>query len=224
MTVLLVSEAFFDSWIPAAAAFLPAMFFYGRRRVRVVREEQKAQIKKQFLYAAGLLSDYLRSGYSIENALVRSQTELREVYGEKSRILEEWKQMAAGLSINRSAEEVFREFGLRSGVEEIRSFADIFGIVKRSGGQLGEVIAAVTEILAGQFEVEEQIETMITAKRFEQKIMNRMPLGILLYIKTASPEFMAVLYEGLTGRLIMGGCLLVYGAAYCWAEKIVRME
>lgn len=224
MLCVMVSEAFFDSLIPAGIAYLPLTFFYSRVRSAAVREAQKAKLKKQFLYAAGLLSDYLRSGYSIENALVRSQAELREVYGEESRIFSEWKLMAAGLGINRSVEEVFHEFGVRSEVEEIRSFSEIFGIVKRSGGQLGEVIGSITEILSGQFAVEEQIETMITAKRFEQKIMNLMPLVILMYIKWASPDFMAAMYEGIVGRLIMAGCLVIYAAAYFWSEQIMKMN
>lgn len=221
---MVISEAFFDSWIPAAVAVVPVGVVYWKAREKAVREQQRAEMKRQFLYAAGLLSDYLKSGYSIENALVRSQAELREMYGENSRILREWRQMAAGLSLSQSAEEVFREFGERSDVEEIRSFAEIFSIVKRSGGQLGEVIGTVSEMLEGQFAVEEQIETMITAKRMEQKIMNVMPLGILLYIKLASPEFMQAMYVGVAGRMIMAGSLVVYAAAYWWSEKIVKME
>lgn len=187
-------------------------------------KRRKKLLLKQFLSAGTLLSDYLRSGYAIEGAVEKSVRELTELWGEQSDIVEEWQRMRIGLSLNRSVEEEFLEFGQRSGVEEIREFAEIFGIVKRSGGQLAEVIYEKMGILQATFAVEEQIENMITAKKYEQRIMDVMPLAIVFYMRLSAPDLLEPLYTTMTGRVVMLACLGVYGVAYFWAERIVRIE
>jgi len=219
-----LSFVFYDSLLPALFLWLPAFFFFAKREVRNLRDKRKEELKKEFLFAAGLLGDYLRSGYSVENAIVSSEKELLQTFGKRSDILREWKGMGTQMKLNMTAEEVFRDFARRSHIQEIRDFSEIFEVVKRSGGQLSEVINRVTDILAESFSVEEQIRTSLAAKKLEQKIMNLMPAGILLYIKVASGELLTVMYESWLGRGVMTGCLILYGAAYVWAEKILKIE
>ena len=45
-------------------------------------------------------------------------------------------------------------FAKRSGIEEIRSFAQIFKAARRSGGQLGMIISHVSEIIGGKIQVQ----------------------------------------------------------------------
>jgi len=219
-----MSFVFYDSLFPALILWLPAFWVYTRREVSGLRDRRKENLKKEFLFAAGLLGDYLRSGYSVENAIQSSEKELLQTFGEGSDILREWRGMGAAMRLNRTAEEVFRDLGRRSHIREINDFAEIFEVVKRSGGRLSEVIERVTDLLTETFAVEEQIKTALAAKQLEQKIMNLMPVGILLYIKVASGELLEVMYSSAMGRLVMSGCLLVYAAAYLWAEKILKIE
>ncbi len=220
----LLSYVFYDSLFPAALAAVPAAFFYLKRVRKQRAEARQEQLKKEFLTGASLLGDYLKSGYSIENAIRGSVNELTEVWGADSDIVAEWNRMGKSMSLSMSAEEAFRDFGQRSGIEQIRDFSEIFSIVKRSGGRLDESVASVTSLLSEQFAAEEQIRTMTAAKRYEQKIMNVMPIGILLYIKLSSPDLLAVMYQTLSGRAVMTACLGLYVAAYFWAERIISIK
>jgi len=222
--LLLFSYVFYNSLLPALLLSIPAFFLYAKRSVKILRDRRKERLKREFLFAAGLLGDYLRSGYSVENAILSSEKELLQAFGEESDILREWRGMGRAMRLNMTAEEVFRDLGRRSHIREINDFAEIFEVVKRSGGQLSEVINRVTEMLAEAFTVEEQIRTTLAAKKLEQKIMNLMPVGILLYIRAGSGDLLLVMYSSILGRLVMTGCLLVYAAAYLWAEKILKIE
>lgn len=220
----LFSYVFYNSLLPVLFIIAPAAVFYLKRVSRRLAESRREQLKKEFLTGASLLGDYLKSGYSIENAIRGSVNELAEVWGENSDIVAEWNRMGKSMSLSMSAEEAFRDFGQRSGIEQIRDFSEIFSIVKRSGGRLDESVAAVTSLLSEQFAAEEQIRTMTAAKRYEQKIMNVMPVGILLYIRMSSPDLLSVMYASLTGRAIMTACLALYIAAYLWAERIISIR
>ena len=220
----LLSYVFYSSLLPMLLLSPAAAVFYLKRERKKRAEARDEQLKKEFLTGASLLGDYLRSGYSIENAIRGSVSELTEVWGEESGIVQEWKRMDKHMSLNMSAEEAFREFGQRTGIEQIREFSEIFSIVKRSGGKLHETVASVTGLLTEQFAVEEQIRTMTAAKRYEQRIMDVMPIGILLYIRMSSPGLLTVMYTTWTGRLVMTLCLGLYIAAYFWAEKISAIK
>ena len=215
---------FYDSLLPVPLLIVPAAVSYLKMVRKRQAEQRREQLKKEFLTGASLLGDYLKSGYSIENAIRGSVNELAEVWGADSDIVAEWNRMGKHMSLSMSAEEAFRDFGQRSGIEQIRDFSEIFTIVKRSGGRLDESVAAVTSLLSEQFAAEEQIRTMTAAKRYEQKIMNVMPVGILLYIRFSSPELLSVMYRSFSGRAIMTGCLGLYILAYYWAERIISIK
>ena len=138
----LLSYVFYSSLLPMLLLSPAAAVFYLKRERKKRAEARDEQLKKEFLTGASLLGDYLRSGYSIENAIRGSVSELTEVWGEESGIVQEWKRMDKHMSLNMSAEEAFREFGQRTGIEQIREFSEIFSIVKRSGGK-GSLWASV---------------------------------------------------------------------------------
>ena len=72
--------------------------------------------------------------------------------------------------------------------------------------------------------IHEDILTMNASKRYEQKVMNMIPFGIILYMNFSSPEFLSTLYTTLLGRITMTGCLAVYILAIYLAERIMRIE
>ena len=223
LAALLVSFVFYGSIFVFPFFFVPALILFFKRTRKNKIEKRKEELKREFLTAATLLGDYLRSGYSVENALIRSERELIAVHGADCDMAKEWRRMAEGLKLNRTVEEVFRDFSKRAGISEIRDFAEIFGIVKRGNGQLGEVISAVTAQLSEQFRAEEQITSMLASKRLELRIMDVVPMFILLYIRLVSPDLLTVMYESFAGRIVMTACLGVYLFAIFLAEKILKL-
>ena len=220
----LVFYVFFDSLLFGAITAVPAALILQKYWRKRKAEQRKERFKKQFLNAVTLLGDYLKSGYSVENAIERSVRELAELWGEESDVVREWRRMAAGLRMAETPENLFRDLGDRSGIDEVRTFSELFGIVKRSGGQLSSVVQRTAERLSEAFQVEEQIRTATASKRFEERIMSVMPLAILLYIRFGSPELLVPLYTTVFGRVFMGACLLVYAGAIVLAGRILKIR
>lgn len=226
MTVfILFSVVFYNSVVFGLALSLPGIYFWQKKTKKKKIEKRKRQLKKEFAKGILLLGDYLRSGYSVENGILKSVPELEELFGKESDLVREWKDASAKLKLNVTPEEIFSDFGKRSQIPEIMEFAELFGTVKRTGGQICEVIGSSAACMTAEFATDEQIETLVTAKKLEQKIMNCMPVGILLYVRITSPDMVSVLYETGTGRILTSVCLVFYLAAVFWAEKLsdIRM-
>ena len=109
-------------------------------------------------------------------------------------------------------------------IEEVKEFAKAFALAKRSGASMPFILQKIASQLVLKVQTQSQIETMLAGKKLEQKIMNLMPVGILLYLSVTSPQLLSVMYETMTGKMIMTVCLFIYITAYLLSERITRLE
>ncbi len=148
--------------------------------------------------------------------------DMEQLYGADSLICMELKTIRRGLHINIPLEEMLADFGERSRCEDILQFAEVFGIAKRSGGNLAEIIRSSAELIGRKAEVRQEMDTLLAGKRMELGIMRVMPFAITVYIALSTPSFFDPLYEGAVGRLVMTGCLAAYVAAYLLGDVLME--
>ena len=159
-----------------------------------------------------LLSVYnsLSAGYSLENAVRAARDDMRAVNGDKKSVLEqELSLVCAGLEVNQPIEVLMDKMALRLGVDEASQFAQVLWIIKRNGGNLIQIIKKSVEHMNQKIQVKEEILTMVSAKRMEQKIMSVMPFFILLYVRLMNPGYFQVLYDSPGGVILSTVCLIV---------------
>ena len=195
-----------------------------RMQKKQYSERYKYLLEEQFKDAILSLAASLRAGYSVENALAEVYKELVNLYGEKSPMAIEFRSMDKQLKLNARVEDLFEGLGKKSGIDDIQSFASVFRIAKRSGGDMVAIISKTAKTIGDKFDVQREINTMLAAKRMEQRIMLVMPAAVLIYISMTNKGFLDVLYEGLVGRLVMSVCLVVYILAFWVGEKIVDID
>jgi len=182
------------------------------------------QLAIEFKECALLLAGALSSGYSIENAFAVSIGELRLLYGEEGLMFEEMRRMEAMIRTNCPVEQVLMEFGERSGLEDVKNFAQVFVVAKRSGGQLAGILRNTAEVIREKGQIREEITTLTAARQYEQRIMNLLPCGIIAYLNLTSPGFLDLMYDTTMGRIVMTLCLLVCLAAIVIAGKIMDLQ
>ena len=220
---LCVAYLFFDNLYAAVVFFFPvciiAVTYY--RKISIAKTKRK--LCSQFEELMNSLSESLRAGYSLENAFFEAGKQLRVIY-DKADILDEIDHICNGLNMNITIEKLVDDLAKRSDVEDIMTFSELLATARKSGGNLILIVKKNAEILHDKRQVLEDITTVITAKKLENRVMNIMPVGILLYLKLSSPEFMHVLYDNITGRMIMLVCLVIYVAAIALGIRITDFE
>lgn len=107
---------------------------------------------------------------------------------------------------------------------EVTSFVEVFCTARVSGGSLNAVIRSTASQMAEIMDTKREIDTMLAAKVFEQRIMTVMPAAVLLYVRLGSGEFLAGLYHNLAGICVMTVCLGIYLAAYLIGKRMVQFE
>lgn len=203
---------------------LPAGIIYPLMKRSELSIRRQEELRKQFKEAVLILSSSLGAGYSVENAFTASLRELEELYGPDGMISVEFSYIVHQLRMNRTVEALLAEFAKRSGLEEIKNFAEIFAVSKRSRGELVSVVNHTVHVISDRIQVREEIMTMTAEKQFEQKIMNLVPFFIVFYLEFSSPGYFAMMYETMAGRMVMTGCLAVYGVSCILSSKILDIE
>lgn len=223
MIAVILGSLFFQS-IPVVLLLLPLSLFYVKRQKRKKIAERKWKLNLEFRDGIMSISTALNTGYSMENAVREAVKDLRLLYEEDALIIKEFEYILSFISVNRTVEDAFTDLAVRSGIEDIYNFAEVFITAKRTGGDLIKIIKATAKTIGDKIEIKREIYTMITAKRLESRIMNIIPLGIILYMWVFSPGFLEPLYHNITGVIVMGVALIGYVGAYAMSERIIDIE
>lgn len=202
----------------------PVMLRYVRSWEEECCRKKKEEFREQFRESIQTLSAILKVGYSVENAIRETWKEIRSVYKKKVRIVKEYETMMHQLDLNMTAEEVMKQFSYRVQVEDVENFVAVFGAAKRLGGDSIAIIRHAADAIGEKMEVEREIQVMLASKKLEFQIMCVIPFVIILYMRSAFPEFMAVLYGNPAGVLFMTICLMLYLAAYQLGKKMTQIE
>lgn len=200
---------FYNSLI-GVLLLLPFVFFYVKGKKADYIHKRKWQLNTEFKDALLSLIAALNAGYSIENAFYQAVIDLRQMYGEGSMIIPEFETIVNKLYMNQNMEDILSDLGERSDVEDIKNFAEVFCTAKRTGGDIIRIMRSTEKTISDKIEIEREIQTLISGKRLEAKIMNLMPCGIICYFRISSPGFLDPLYGSLPGVLIMTAVLAVY--------------
>lgn len=200
--------------VPIAAGFV------WLRAVQNTDEKRRRLQEELKDYLRGITSA-LRSGYALENAMRQAVRELTTIHGESAMMVQEAGEMIRRLQLHETPELLWRDFAERSGLPEAGQLAKIIATAKRQGGDYLPVLQAMTDTMQLRLTIYEEVETMITGKKMEYRVMCVLPAGILLYLNITAPDMMSSLYTTLPGRLIMiAGCALYVGA-YLWGNQML---
>jgi len=190
---------------------------------REYRKRQQYEITLEFREGLLGIAAALGAGYSMENAIGEARKDLVLLYGESSLLASEFEKMDRQFDLNQPVEKVLIDFAGRWQTEDIKHFVKVFQTAKRTGGDLISITRLAAEKISERIEVRREIHTMIAGKRMESRIMNLIPLGMILYFWICSPGFLDCLYQS-SGRIFMTVLLILYVFAYRWSERVSNIK
>lgn len=220
----IIAYVFYRSVIAFVILAIPAAILFPIYMRRSLLMSRRRRLASEFREGITVLASCLAAGYSMENAMKESELQLAELLGHDSIIVREFDQINSRVGVNTPIETCWQDFADRSGIDDIRNFVQVIKVAKRSGGALNGIIARSADTIGDKIQIKEEIITMTAAKRLEQKIMDVIPIAIVIYIDTTSPGFFNMMYSGILGRVIMSVCLAVYIAAIYISGRILEIE
>lgn len=221
--VALILYLFYESFLPILFLF-PLWFLYMKEWMEEKAARKEQEFRKQFRDSIQTMAGALKAGYSVENAIRETSRDLSGMYEENVRIRKEYEQMVRKLDLNLSVVTVLNEFATGVQQEDVTNFITVYVAAKVSGGDSIAIIREAARTIGEKIDTEREIQTMLSAKKLEFKIMSVIPFVMILYMKVTFREFLSVLYGTLTGGVVMSICLILYLGAYWLGRRILQVE
>lgn len=200
-------------------------FYYPRWKSRELLNRRKIELNLQFKDALYSLAAYLAVGKSLETALRETRQDLRSLYPDDGAIIvSEIEFLCRRMELNYPLENDLRDFAERSGLEDIKNFAEVISICGRSGGNMVQVVQSTARVIGTKLDILQEIDLTLTRQRFEQRLLNLMPLVFLGLIRFAGAGYMNSLYNSAFGYAAMSAALMIIILANYISGKILEIR
>jgi len=208
--------------LPFTVGIIAGILFVPMR-VKFIITKRKNELNRQFRDMLEALTTSLGAGKNVNDSFFSIYDDLKIQYEEDAYILKELEVIISGIHNNIAIEDALIDFGERSNIDDIQSFANVFKISYRKGGNIKDVIRNTHSILSEKMAIAEDIETLVTSNKMEQNIMVLMPIALIGVIKMMSPEF-AANFVTTTGIISTTISIFIFVVAYFIGKAVLNIK
>jgi tight adherence protein B len=222
-----------------AAGFLLGEIFYGMLPIAIITavivsviavkiwssfriEKRSKELKLQFRDMLESVATSIGAGENVAGAFISAYADMRMQYSEDSYIVQELANIVGGMNNNLTIEELLNDFAMRSGLEDIQSFASVFETAYRKGGNIRQVIQSTYEIINDKMSVELEIQTMTASANAELNMMLAMPVVIILMLRFFGGSFSG--QGSVTSVISTTIALAIFAASYFIGKKLMSIK
>ncbi len=186
------------------------------------RKKRLTTLLVQFKDLLESLSASYSAGANTYNAFEDASTDLKSIYGNSADIVKEMEIIIVGMKNNFILEALLKDFADRTGLEDVQSFADVFEICNRQGGDMKKIISDTRDIINDKIEIEMDIQTTIAGSKNQLYIMMAMPLVIMISLSGMSD--MSAVSNNFTNVLVKLVSLGIFALSYYMGRKIIDIK
>lgn len=208
--------------IPGVVGLIAGKLFVPMR-VQSIIKKRSTELNHQFRDMLEALTTSLGAGKNVNDSFIGVYDDLKIQYEPDAYILKELEVIISGIHNNVPIENVLEDFGIRSGNDDILSFANVFKVSYRKGGNIKDIIRNTHSILNDKMEIAEEIETLVTSNKTEQYIMIVMPIVLIGVIKMLSPEF-AANFVTPTGIISTTISIVIFAVSYFVGRSVLDIK
>ncbi|MGI6012485.1 MAG: type II secretion system F family protein [Ruminococcus sp.] len=218
----LVLFAFFNQAILAMAGGIVCAVKLPKYYQEYRKKKQSNELRGQFKDLLESLTSSYSAGQNTVDAFTDAAEDMASIYGEEADIVKEVQTICTGLKNNINIEALLLDFAQRSGLDDAMSFANVFEVCNRQGGDLKRIVAETREIINDKIEIEMEIETMLSGSKNELNIMMIMPVVIVVMLKGFGTTMAAANTPATVAVKMV--CIGIFIGAYMMGRKIIDIK
>ena len=165
-------------------------FLAGRRRKKFT---------EHFSDAIDIIVRGIKSGLPVHDCLKIIARESPAPLGPEFQGLVE--NLAMGVSIDQGLEKMYE----RMPTSELRFFTIVLAIQQKTGGNLAEALANLSDVLRGRKLMREKIKALSSEATASAWIIGSLPPAVVLLITVTTPSYMAIMYTDPRGHMMLLG-------------------
>jgi len=186
--------------------------------VRQMRRRRLKAFEAQLPDTLNLLAGSLRAGYSFLQGL---EAVVKETTGPMGR---ELRRVLAEARLGRPLEDALGDVAVRMESRDFDWSVMAIRIQREVGGNLAELLQTVAETMVQRSRLRGEVKALTAEGRISGIIMGLLPVGLGLFMFTASPSYIQDLFSSTTGWVMVIGSAVMAGAGFAWIQKIIKIE
>jgi tight adherence protein B len=203
-----------------ALAFVPALILMN---IGAAKKKRLNNLLRQFQSFLDSLVVSLQAGRTDLGAMESAVGDLELMYSPKADIVKEIRLVVKKFGNRQSIGEAFTDFAERSGLEDVKIFAEIYSAVEGKGAKTREIVLRTQKILSDKIEIQEEIKTIISSAVMELNIISIIPIVIAAIMGFMGGEMMEGLFTP-TGHVIATVAVIIFVAAYILGRKLANIK
>lgn len=170
--------------------------------------KRKMEFIKLFPDAIDLIVRGLRAGLPVSESMQIVSREIGAPVGPVFATIAQ--QIALGVPVEKALSDVATKLGLT----EFNFFVTTIILQRETGGNLGEILSNLSEILRARAMMKLKIKALSSEAKASGYIVGALPFFVLIMLAIVSPDYIAVLYTDYRGNLSALGaaCSMATGA------------
>jgi tight adherence protein B len=133
-------------------------------------------------------------------------------------------QLSNAIRFGVGIQDILESLYMRFPIKETALFTRLMTLSKESGANPSNIAYVTLDKLYLKYRIQQEVEGILFQKQLEMNILTLSPILIILFICSAAPDYLNVLYETLIGRIVMTFALALVIIMKLIAEKIVKFE
>jgi len=182
-------------------------------------ERRKKKLLSEFKDFLFMISTSIGAGRSMKDAINESIPSLERIYGETSLLAPEMRDIYHRMEgSNEKDSDVLLDFAMRTGMEDVIDFVNIYSTCKSTGASLILALNKAASVIIDKMSIDNEIKELVKRKEYEGMVIFVMPVVVIIFMNLLARDYIDPLYMTFSGRVVM----TVVIAANIFVYKIIR--
>jgi tight adherence protein B len=191
---------------------LPVLWLKRRQRRRL------AAFQEQLPEALDMLVSAVRAGYSFQTAMRFVGEEMPAPLG--AEFLQFYDEQRLGVEV-RSALVALQE---RTASSDMKMFVTAVLIHRDTGGNLGEVLGNIADMMRQRADVHRQVDTLTAESKLSARLLAVLPALVFASVTALDPDFMGPMLEQPLGRAMLAYAAASVVCGYFLLMRVARVD
>jgi tight adherence protein B len=175
-------------------------------------------LTEQLIESLDFLARSLRAGHSLPNGLQMIAQEIPDP------IATEFRKVYEQHNHGQSLEAGLTAMAGRLQLTEFSFFVTSVLIQRQTGGDLAEVLDNINNMVRGRIRLAQHVRALTAEGRATGWLLLALPIVTMLAISAANPSYARVMTEHPTGRMMLGGAVVLQTLGFLMIRKIVNIQ
>lgn len=196
----------------AFGAFLPDII------LRLKVSQRRKKFNNQLIDAMNTISNGLRSGFSLQQAIQLAARQMPDPVGQEFRIA------AREIALGTRTEDSLENMNKRLNDKDLQLVVAAVRLTMQTGGNLPEIFKQLSETIRERNRMDRKIRALTSQGKLQAVIVVLIPLGMGIVVNFLNPDVMRLMYTTLMGWAMIAAIAVLDLVGFFLIRRIVTIR